>query len=127
MDQYQCKRCEQSIALTNKEEHDDWHFATDLADEDGTRNSTHAQSSADVFPMDSAQKDMSHKAAQNRYSPPAYLPPSSQTKQPMPSKSTNARSIRHYVNVVDRAAELRARDEVRTLKNYTLATMRSDG
>jgi len=114
MDQYQCKRCNQSIALSEKAEHDDWHFAQDLADEDGTRDSVPTPSNTITLSTASTQKN----TTQTQYAPPNYAPPpypAKNTPSAMPSRPTNAQTIRRYVNVVDRAAEWRARDEVRII------------
>jgi len=117
MDQYQCKRCDQSVAVVDKEEHDDWHFAKDLADQDGGSGSN-AQSSLPVPPSDpSLLKKPADKMNQNDYAPPSYPPPPAQTngaQSRVSSSATNGRPTQRYMNVVDRAAELRARDEVRS-------------
>jgi hypothetical protein len=35
IDQYLCRRCGNTIQLDEKNEHDDWHFAKDLEEQDG--------------------------------------------------------------------------------------------
>lgn len=105
-DQYSCPRCKVSIPSVHKHEHDDWHFATDLQEDDygdpivsasATHKGTH------VPPQNGK-----HASDSKEDRPPSYAPP------PGPAPTTSAyRTTRtqHYTNQVIEAANVRARDE----------------
>ena len=106
--EYFCSRCEKTMASYEKSEHDDWHFAKDLQDQEqggSVAPETPAQVPPQVKPPDPKQASDS-----NNFQPPAYAPPS---HPPPTSGASRERAIRHHTNPVIEAAKVRARDEVR--------------
>lgn len=92
-DQYVCTRCEQSMPLDEKDQHQDWHFAKDLQEQE-TRSDSSPNNNP-VLPASQADDE-----------PPAFSPPS------YPPPNGVSRAANNYTNQVIEAAKLRARDEV---------------
>ncbi len=105
-DQFLCSRCEQGIPTVEKNEHQDWHFAQDLQqqDDDGAIVSLpEAHGTSHVQPEKAKQVS---DGKNDR--PPSYAPP------PGPAPMNNTRSAtltRRHTNQVIEAAHVRARDE----------------
>ncbi|KAF2149122.1 hypothetical protein K461DRAFT_297586 [Myriangium duriaei CBS 260.36] len=106
----QCDRCGEQIPARAKTEHDDWHLAKDLQEQDEPQH-TGAASPASVQPSH-------HPAAQNPkhhvpdkhttspdFAPPSYAPPSTT------SQSTRNNDVYSHSNQVIQAGHVRARDE----------------
>lgn len=112
MEKHACSRCNQMIASHEKEEHKDWHFATDLQSQessgDGIGQTSPAQSVTQNQPQ---QSNIKQKGGSVGHHPPAYAPP---PYLPTTSWASGTVSRRHTNSVIE-AAELRARDEVRFL------------
>jgi len=109
-DQYSCPRCEQTVHLSEKDEHEDWHFAKDLEaqEQDGTTASTRpAQAPPQIQPPDFKQAGDSKGEPPPDYAPPSYPPPQ--------NGASRATATRHHTNQVIEAAKIRARDEVTLL------------
>ena len=113
-DQYLCAQCEQSIPWDEKTEHEDWHFAKDLQEQDGpvvsqppTHNASQPQSKAGPQPPDYAPPPgpPPQQAQQASYAPPSHPPPQ--------QGQSRAKAIYNHTNQVIEAAKVRARDEVR--------------
>lgn len=105
-DQYLCSRCEQSIPSVGKHEHNDWHFAKDLQEEDHNDVTVSLLISKDTTHVQ--QQDVKQASDSKNARPPSYAPP------PGPAPTTSAyritRTQRHRNQVIE-AANVRARDE----------------
>ena len=118
VDWHYCSRCDQTIQLDEKAEHEDWHFAKDLetqepdgaiAPERPAQAAPQAQRQ-DVKQAGDGKSDQPPQHAPPSYAPPSYAPPS----HPPPSNSASrATASHHHTNPVIEAAKIRARDEVR--------------
>lgn len=101
-----CQRCEQTIPLFSRDEHDDWHFAKDLEEE---QDGSSTQGPPPQLSSPTSKKDAvngAHKDDQPpQYAPPAHPPPRNGASRTM--------SRRPHTNQVIEVARLRARDEVR--------------
>ncbi|THW82331.1 hypothetical protein D6D17_09461 [Aureobasidium pullulans] len=106
-----CPHCEREIDAQTKAEHDDWHFAKDLEEQDNNAVVSQSQSVAAPsyqLPTDSesvVQSDMkqdpsfTHAQAMHQKSGGKQVP------------GNNTTTSRRHVNAVDEAATLRAKDE----------------
>ena len=105
-DQFLCSRCEQRIPSGEKDEHEDWHFAKDLQEQDHDSagiSPSAAQTSSHVQPRKAKQVSDSKNDP-----PPSYAPPSG----PPPTNSARrATGTPRHTNQVIEAANIRARDE----------------
>lgn len=123
MDKHTCPRCNQSIASHEQDEHNDWHFATDLQS-----SSSSGGNVAQMPPSQSApekkpqQSDIKQDVGGDGDQLPAYAPPS----YPPPTSRASGTVSRRHTNKVIEAAELRARDEVRLLSNKFIHDMKAN-
>lgn len=104
--QYFCSRCNQTISLSEKDEHEDWHFAKDLqAQEDDARAPERPAAAAPQPRMQNPKHaDNSQSNTPASYAPPSYPPPQ--------NAASRATAIYRHTNQVIEAAQVRARDEV---------------
>jgi len=101
---YICERCDKKVHIDEKTEHDDWHFALGLQEQEGG-----AVAPAPVNPKPQSPVSASKKAGANgKDQPPGYGNLSYQS-------SANGSSTHQHTNQVIEAARIRARDEVRYL------------
>ncbi|TIA36122.1 hypothetical protein D6C78_05652 [Aureobasidium pullulans] len=111
MNKHYCPRCEREIDARTKVEHDDWHFAKDLEEQD---NSAVVSQSQLVVPP-SYQPTMDSKPfVQSDMKQDASFTHAKATHQRSGGKQVignNATTSRRHVNAVDEAATLRAKDE----------------
>ncbi|THV83024.1 hypothetical protein D6D29_04197 [Aureobasidium pullulans] len=111
MNKHYCPRCEREIDAQTKVEHDDWHFAKDLEEQD---NSAVVSQSQLVVPP-SYQPTMDSKPfVQSDMKQDASFTHAKATHQRSGGKQVignNATTSRRHVNAVDEAATLRAKDE----------------
>lgn len=117
VDWHYCSRCDQTIQLNEKDEHEDWHFAKDLqaqepagavAPENPVQPTPLPQRS-DVKQAGDSNRDQPPEHAPPSYAPPSYAPPS----HPPPSNGASRATVSHqHTNPVIEAAKIRARDEV---------------
>lgn len=99
---FTCPRCNQKLSSLDKNEHDDWHYAMDLEDEDNNSSQR---------PPNPARLDTKQN---NPLSASTKLLQPVAGNQTTGSKNDNAtRTHRHvaYANAVDKAANLRAQSE----------------
>ena len=100
-DEYICPRCEQVIPSDERAEHDDWHFAKDL--EDDEQNGVVASQGPPQSTKSPAIKQAGDKKMDQppTYAPPSYAPP------------VNPQAlVNRHTNKVTEAARVRAMDEV---------------
>ena len=102
-----CPVCEQKIPLLSRDEHEDWHFAKDLQEQDGTSTQA-APAQISSLPQ---KKDLAANGHHTEDQPPQYAPPA----HPPPRSGANNGATRNrpHTNQVIEVARLRARDEVR--------------
>lgn len=101
-----CPRCDKPVPLDEMDEHQDWHFATDLQEQDGSN----AANTAQVAQATSKVAQMNLKTGDNDQSPQSsqYAPPS----HPPPANGINGGAVhRPHSNQVIEAGRVRARDE----------------
>lgn len=101
-DQYVCERCDKTMHSQEKDQHDDWHFAKDLQEQETSEQHGSTGSNLDnpVGP---------NVGPQATDQPPSYLPPPYPPAKDVPRR---AAAVRAHTNQVIMAAEIRARDEV---------------
>ena len=122
-----CPRCEREIDAQTKAEHDDWHFAKDLDEQDN--NAVVSQSQSVAPPSYQSPTDSKSLVQSDMKQDPSFT-----HAQAMHQKSggkqvpgNNTTTSRRHVNAVDEAATLRAKDEVwkqhpaQCLRRLTLA------
>ncbi|OAP65179.1 hypothetical protein AYL99_01151 [Fonsecaea erecta] len=107
--EYFCKRCDQTMGFDLKDEHEDWHFARDLQEqEDGSTTAAPptTQATAKPPPVDIKQAGTgdSHDHDPPGYAPPSYPPPGAAASRP-------ATTTYRHTNQVIEAGKVRARDE----------------
>ena len=109
-DQYLCPRCEKTMILEEKNEHDDWHFAKDLEEQDGAASTEHPTQFAPPPhpPLPQASNAQQHFSVSKNEESPGYAAPS---YPPPANGESRAIAIRHHTNQVTEAAKLRAGDE----------------
>ena len=95
-----CPRCNIDIPTYEKVEHDDWHMAMDLQNQDQSGAPAQANAPAQATAYQAAQQ----------FAPPSFAPPS-HAPPPKEAKISNAQRARHSNKVIE-AANVRARDEV---------------
>lgn len=121
--QYICPRCEKTMHADEKYEHDDWHYAKDLQEQDqngAVAPEPPSQAPPPTHPVDSKRAgdapmtthpvDSKQDGNGNSTQPPGYAPPS---YPPPASGASRERAIHHHTNQVIEAGKVRARDEVR--------------
>lgn len=102
-----CDRCHKSIPLDEMEEHQDFHFASDLQSQE-ENNSPRPPPVAQAVSQFQALDLSGKPAPPGDGQPPQYAPPS----YPPPVNSVNGSSqIRPHTNAVIEAGRVRARDE----------------
>jgi hypothetical protein len=104
LDRYICERCEKKLHIDEKTEHDDWHFAKDLQEQDGG-----AVAPAPVNPAPQSKSGSKKSDANGKEQPPGYGNLSHS------SANGSSRLTHQHTNQVIEAARIRARDEVRLL------------
>jgi len=109
-DHFSCSQCGQSLHSSEKEEHEDWHFAKTLEAED--QASTIATARPAQATLKAQQTHLKQADTNQKSRPPDYAPPSG----PPPSNGTGRVVANHqHTNKVIEAARIRAKDEVRFL------------
>lgn len=98
------------MSYEDKGEHDDWHMALDLQQQEGGSNGI-GSTPLPVRVNDAAKQNGDHKKDPSHGQtddggPPSYAPPAG----PAPS-TRQAAAAYHHTNIVTKAAEVRARDE----------------
>jgi hypothetical protein len=124
---YYCPHCEREIDAQTKAEHDDWHFAKDLDEQDN--NAVVSQSQSVAPPSYQSPTDSKSLVQSDMKQDPSFT-----HAQAMHQKSggkqvpgNNTTTSRRHVNAVDEAATLRAKGEVwkqhpaQCLRRLTLA------
>ncbi|THW56720.1 hypothetical protein D6D20_08527 [Aureobasidium pullulans] len=106
-----CPHCEREIDAQTKAEHDDWHFAKDLDEQDN--NAVVSQSQSVAPPSYQSPTDSKSLVQSDMKQDPSFT-----HAQAMHQKSggkqvpgNNTTTSRRHVNAVDEAATLRAKDE----------------
>lgn len=117
VDWHYCPRCDQTIQLDEKDEHEDWHFAKDLQAQEPAGSiaperpvqASHQAQRLDIKQAGDGKSDQPPEHPPPSYAPPSYAPPS----HPPPSNgASRATASHHHTNPVIEAATVRARDEV---------------
>ncbi|KIW90056.1 uncharacterized protein Z519_09487 [Cladophialophora bantiana CBS 173.52] len=105
-DRYFCSRCDQTNASDSKDEHEDWHLAKDLQEQE--QCGAIAAASTVHTSVHASQLNVKQTGDGKRDQPPAYAPPS---YPPPRNAASRTRSIRRHTNQVIEAGKVRARDE----------------
>ena len=101
---YLCLRCNLQLDWNEKREHEDWHFAKDLQDDEEGWEAPTPQGKTPTGPPSQPSTLGALGSNQAVYDPPSHPPPS--------YVSTSATAIHRHTNPVIDAASVRARDEV---------------
>lgn len=118
MDQDICSRCNQAVTIHEKEQHADWHLATDLQSEETSGESTLHISQKQPQRAEGKQQQSDGDSDQ----PPSYAPPA----YPPPTSRAGGTVSRPHTNQVIEAAELRAKDEVRIASGPCIVVLQAE-
>ncbi|THV97099.1 hypothetical protein D6D27_02307 [Aureobasidium pullulans] len=106
-----CPRCEREIDAQTKAEHDDWHFAKDLDEQDN--NAVVSQSQSVAPPSYQSPTDSKSLVQSDMKQDPSFTHAQAMHQRSGGKQVTgnNATTSRRHVNAVEEAATLRAKDE----------------